>query len=158
MIMKHLKYFMVYLLIGLLTSCSYSDLTDLWPSGNDVEEEIVIREIPDESFDPEDTEEITITEIEDPDEITEIDILSDEPNISDANEEDIDNLLAQDETDVPEDNILTNNNGKADPIFTYVGQRIVEMQEEFNKLDDDIKQGMANFEELKFNGIKSAEN
>ncbi len=158
MIMKHLKYFIVYLLIGLLASCSYSDLTDLWPSGNDVEEEIVIREIPDESFDPEDTEEITITEIEDPDEITEIDILSDEPNISDANEEDIDNLLAQDETDVTENNIQTNNNGKADPIFTYVGQRIVEMQEEFNKLDDDIKQGMANFEELKFNGIKSAEN
>ncbi len=40
MIMKHLKYFMVYLLVGLLASCSYNDLTDLWPSGNDVEEEI----------------------------------------------------------------------------------------------------------------------
>ena len=46
MIMTHYKYFIVYLLVGLLTSCSYSDLTDLWPSGNDVEEEIVIREIP----------------------------------------------------------------------------------------------------------------
>ena len=47
------------MLVGLLASCSYNDLTDLWPSGNDVEEEIVIREIPGESFDPEDTEEIT---------------------------------------------------------------------------------------------------
>ena len=46
------------MLVGLLASCSYNDLTDLWPSGNDVEEEIVIREIPGESFDPEDTEEI----------------------------------------------------------------------------------------------------
>ena len=64
MIIYRLKYFMVYLLVGLLASCSYNDLSDLWPSGNDVEEEIVIREIPDESFDPEDSEEITITEIE----------------------------------------------------------------------------------------------
>ena len=56
MFISHLKYLMVFLLVGLLASCSYSDLTDLWPSGNDVEEEIVIREIPEESFDPEDTE------------------------------------------------------------------------------------------------------
>ena len=158
MIMKHLKYFMVYLLVGLLASCSYNDLTDLWPSGNDVEEEIVIREIPNESFDPEDTEEITITEIEDSDEVTEIDILSDEAEINDPNEENLDNLLSQDETDSSEDNIQTENNGRTDPIFTYVGQRVLEMQEEFNKLDADIKQGEDNFEELKFNGIKSAEN
>ena len=61
-------------------------------------------------------------------------------------------------TDSSEDNIQTTNNGKVDPIFTYVGQRILEMQEEFNKLDADIKQGEDSFEELKFNGIKSAEN
>ena len=158
MIMKHLKYLLVYILFSLLVSCSYNDLTDLWPSGNDEGEEIVIREIPTESFDPEDTEEITITEIEDSDEITEIDILSDEADIVDSNEENIDNLLAQDETDISEDNIQTSNNGKVDPIFTYVGQRILEMQEEFDKLNADIKQGEANFEELKFNGIKSAEN
>ena len=158
MIIKHLKYFIVYLLVGLLASCSYNDLTDLWPSGNDVEEEIVIREIPEESFDPEDTEEITITELEDADEITEIDIISEESDIFDPNEENLDNLLTQDEADNPEDNIQTGNNGKVEPIFTYVGQRILEMQEEFKKLDADIKQGEDNFEELKFNGIKSAEN
>ena len=158
MIMNHLKYFIVYLLVCLLSSCSYNDLTDLWPSGNDVEEEIVIREIPDESFDPEDTEEITITEIEESDEVTEIDILSNEEDNNDPNEENLDSLLAQDNTNSSEDNIQIPNNGKVDPIFTYVGQRILEMQEEFNKLDADIKQGEDNFEELKFNGIKSAEN
>ena len=158
MIMKHLKYFMVYLLVGLLASCSYNDLTDLWPSGNDVEEEIVIREIPNESFDPEDTEEITITEVEDSDEVAEIDIISDEVVDNDSNEENLDNLFAEDEADNSEKNIQTPNNGKVDPIFTYVGQRIIEMQEEFNKLDADIKQGEDSFEELKFNGIKSAEN
>ena len=158
MIMNHLKYFMIYLLVGLLAGCSYNDLTDLWPSGNDVEEEIVIREIPNESFDPEDTEEITITEIEDSNEFTEIDIISDEADINDSNEENLDNLLAQDETDSSEGNIPSPSNGKAEPIFTYVGQRILEMQEEFNKLDADIKQGEDSFEELKFNGIKSAEN
>ena len=158
MIMKNLKYFMVYLLVGLLTSCSYNDLTDLWPSGNDVEEEIVIREIPNESFDPEDTEEITITEIETADEVADIDIISDEADFNDPNEENLDNLLTQDEADNSENNIQTENNGKVDPIFTYVGQRILEMQEEFIKLDADIKQGEDSFEELKFNGIKSAEN
>ena len=158
MIMKHLKYFMVYLLVGLLASCSYNDLTDLWPSGNDVEEEIVIREIPNESFDPEDTEEITITEIETSDEVADIDIISDEADFNDPNEENLDNLLTQDEADNSENNIQTENNGKVDPIFTYVGQRILEMQEEFIKLDADIKQGEDSFEELKFNGIKSAEN
>ena len=158
MIMNHLKYFMVYLLVGLLANCSYNDLTDLWPSGNDVEEEIVIREIPSESFDPEDTEEITITEIEESDEFTEIDIISDEASINDPSEENLDSLLAQDETDNSEPNIQSPANGKVAPIFTYVGQRILEMQEEFNKLDDDIKQGEEKFEELKFKGIKSAEN
>ena len=158
MIMKHLKYFMVYLLVGLLASCSYNDLTDLWPSGNDVEEEIVIREIPNESFDPEDTEEITITEIETSDEVADIDIISDEADFNDPNEENLDNLLTQNEADNSENNIQTENNGKVDPIFTYVGQRILEMQEEFIKLDADIKQGEDSFEELKFNGIKSAEN
>ena len=157
MIMVHLKYFIVYLLVGLLSSCSYNDLTDLWPSGNDVEEEIVIREIPDESFDPEDTEEITITEFEESDEITEIDIISDE-EVNNPNEENLDDLLTQDNTDSTENNIQTTNNGKVESIFTYVGQRILEMQEEFNKLDANIKQGENNFEELKFNGIKSAEN
>ena len=158
MIISHLKYFILYLSIVFLSSCSYNDLTDLWPSGNDVEEEIVIREIPDESFDPEDTEEITVTEVDDSDEITEVDIISDEEDINDPNEENLDNLLTQDETDNSENNIQTTNNGKVDPIFTYVGQRILEMQEEFNKLDADIKQGEDSFEELKFNGIKSAEN
>ena len=145
MIMKHLKYFMVYLLVGLLASCSYSDLTDLWPSGNDVEEEIVIREIPNESFDPEDTEEITITEIETADEVADIDIISDEADFNDPNEENLENLLTQDENDNSEENIQTTNNGKIEPIFTYVGQRIIEMEEEFNKLDADIKQGEDSF-------------
>ena len=158
MIMNYLRYFIVFIIVGLLANCSYNDLTDLWPSGNDVEEEIVIREIPNESFDPEDTEEITITEIEDSDEITEIDIISDEAEINDPNEENLDSLFTQDEPDIPENNTQTTNNGKVAPIFTYVSQRILEMQEEFNKLDADIKQGENNFEELKFKGIKSAEN
>ena len=158
MIMKHLKYFIVYLLVSLLASCSYNDLTDLWPSGDDVEQEIVIREIPNESFDPEDTEEVTITEIEASDEVAEIDIIDNEADINDPNEENLDNLLAQDETSSSENDIQNTNNGKVDSIFTYVGQRIIEMQEEFNKLDADIMQGEDNFEQLKFDGIKSAEN
>ena len=158
MIMSYLKFIFIYLLFVLLASCSYNDLTDLWPSGDDVEEEIVIREIPEESFDPEDTEEITITEIEDSDNVTEIDIISDENNNNDLSEENLDNLLTQDETENLDENNQSLGNGKVDAIFTYVGQRILEMEEEFNKLDADIEQGEDNFDELKFNGIKSAEN
>ena len=157
MIITYLKYFLIFLLVSFLANCSYNDLTDLWPSGNETEEEIVIREIPNESFDPEDTEEITITEIDETDNIAEIDIISDE-DISETNEENLDNLLSQDEADSAEQSIQSTQNGKVSPIFTYVGQRIIEMQEEFNKLDADIVEGEDNFEELKFNGIKSAEN
>ena len=162
MIINHLKFFLVFILISLFAGCSYNDLTDLWPSGNDIEEEIVIREIPGDTFDPEDTEEITITEIQDSDSISEIDIISDEDELNNSNEENLDSLLSEDEVYVSNENFETTNinsgNGKVSPIFTYVGQRIIEMQEEFNKLDSDIEQGEGNFEELKFNGIKSAEN
>ena len=48
------------LTILLLKSCAVGDLTDLWPAGSEDNEEVVIREIPGESFDPEDTEEISI--------------------------------------------------------------------------------------------------
>ena len=157
MIIDQFKYFLVFVFTVLLASCSYNDLTDLWPSGDDIEEEIVIREIPEESFDPEDTEEITITEIQDSDDVTEIDILSDEGETDNSNEENLDNLLSQDESSENIDEI-NNTNGKVPPIFTYVGQRIIEMQEEFNKLDSEIKQGEDSFKDLKFNGIKSAEN
>ena len=108
--------------------------------------------------DPEDTEEVTITEIDTADEITEVDIISDDGDTTDSSEESLDSLLTQAEKASSEENMQTTDNGKVNPIFTYVGQRIKEMQEEFNKLDADIKQGEADFEELKFNGIKSAEN
>ena len=85
MIINQLKYFTVCLLISLLASCSYNDLTNLWPSGDESEEEIVIREIPGESFDPEDAEEITITEIEEtdvPDVIDEIEDTNNENSLT----------------------------------------------------------------------------
>ena len=148
MFINHLKFFLIFILLSFLASCSYNDLTDLWPSGNEVEEEIVIREIPEESFDPEDTEEITITEVQDSDDIDEIDIISDERDISGANEENLDNILSLDETDVTNDSVPIPDNGKVDPIFTYVGQRIIEMQDEFNILDADITQGENTFQEL----------
>ena len=162
MIKSYIKFFLVYFTISVFVGCSYNDLTDLWPSGAEEEEEIVIREIPDESFDPEDTEEITLTEIDDStdsDEITNLDIISNDDEDINSSDENLDNLFSQEETNSFENNTeATINNGKVSPIFTYVGQRIVEMQGEFNKLDADIKQGEDNFQELRFNGIKSAEN
>ena len=105
---------------------------------------IVIREIPEESFDPEDTEEITITEIEESDQVTEIDILGNEEDNNNPNEDNLDNLLTQDDTDSSENNIQTESNGKADPIFTYVDREFLKCKKKYTKLDADIKQGEDN--------------
>ena len=37
MIINNLKFVVVFISISLLTSCSYNDLTDLWPSGNEAD-------------------------------------------------------------------------------------------------------------------------
>ena len=54
------KILFLILSIPVLNSCAVGDLTDLWPSGSDENQEVVIRELPGESFDPEDTEEVEI--------------------------------------------------------------------------------------------------
>jgi hypothetical protein len=143
----------------MLTSCSFNDLTDMWPSeGDNGEPEIVIREVPTDSFDPEDTEEIVIDESktsEDDEDIAEIAIVDNQDVI--IEEDTIDEILNQSE----ETNNLRNNtitNARGEPVFTYVGQRVMEMQSEFNKLDKEITQRKLNFDILKSNGIKSAEN
>jgi hypothetical protein len=162
MIKSYIKYFSLYLVTSLFIGCSYNDLTDLWPSDSDTNEEIVIREIPEESFDPEDVEEIEISEINesvDDDEIMNVDILDNDMEIINPDEEGIDGLLSQEEENLTnEQRVISNNNGKVSPVFTYVGQRIIEMEEEFNKLDNDITKGQDSFETLKSNGIISAEN
>ena len=129
----------------MLVSCSYSDLTDLWPSGED-EEEVVIRELPGDSFDPEDSDEITISKIEadeDMESVPEIDIVDETNYSSDSNEESIDSILSQNGNEFDSESNITdvNGNGKVSPVFTYVGQRITEMENEYNRLNQDIKQG-----------------
>lgn len=162
MLKSYLKLFFSYIVISTLVGCSYSDLTDLWPSGADSEEEIVIREIPDESFDPEDTEEIIITKVEDNEEReepVEIDIISDESEDVRVEEENLDSLFSQNDNNFEsEEASNTSSNGRTQPVFTYVGQRILEMEEEFNKLNNDIMQGQEDFDTLRTNGIRSAEN
>ena len=144
----------------LLYGCSYSDLTDLWPTSQDSEEEIVIREIPSESYDPEETDEMVIAnEVEASDETdatAEITILEDD----DTSTSSLDSLLEEEsqQATVSDDNTISMTNSRGTPVFTYVGQRVIEMQDEFNKLDNDISQRKLNFDQLKFNGIKSAEN
>ncbi len=163
MIRIYIKYFFSFSIMFLLYSCSYSELTDLWPSGNETNEEIVVREIEGDSFDPEDTEEITITKIEDnqnEESFGEVEIISEEFESTNNTEETIDTLLSDnEEANITESsNNMDRSNGKIPPIFTYVGQRVVEMEEEYLKLDNDIKEGLISFDKLRFNGIQSAEN
>ena len=54
------KIFVAIIAVIFINNCSVGDYTDLWPTGAEENSEVVIREIPDESFDPEDTEEIAI--------------------------------------------------------------------------------------------------
>ena len=56
------KIFVAIIAVIFINNCSVGDYTDLWPTGAEENSEVVIREIPDESFDPEDTEEIAIAE------------------------------------------------------------------------------------------------
>ena len=50
-----LKIFIAVFAFILLNNCSVGDYTDLWPMESEENTEVVIREIPSESFDPEDT-------------------------------------------------------------------------------------------------------
>jgi hypothetical protein len=148
-----------FLSLLLLNACSVSDITDMWPSEESAEEEIVIREIPDSSFDPEEMEEEIIdnASAEESDEtIAEITIVDNE-DINTA--ETIDTILDEDELQSNDlDQKIANTNSRGEPVFTYVGQRIIEMQNEFNKLDNEISEKKISFDLLKSTGIKSAEN
>ena len=130
----------IFLSLLLLNACSVSDITDMWPSEESEEEEIVIREIPDNSFDPEEIEEEIIDNAsadESDETIAEITIADNEENIN--TEETIDTILDENELQSNDlDQTIENSNGRGEPVFTYVGQRIIEMQNEFNKLDNEI--------------------
>ncbi len=154
-----LKSVSIFLSLLLLNGCSVGDITDML-SDESAEEEIVIREIPDSSFDPEEMEEVVIdnTSKDEVDEtIAEITIVDNEENLN--TEETIDTILDENELqDNDLDQEIANTNSRGAPVFTYVGQRILEMQNEFNKLDNEISEKKISFDLLKSNGIKSAEN
>ncbi|MDA9558886.1 hypothetical protein N9R86_02810 [Alphaproteobacteria bacterium] len=149
----------IFLSLLLLNACSVSDITDML-SDESAEEEIVIREIPDSSFDPEEMEEVIIDnaskdEVEET--ISEITIVDNEENFN--TEETIDTILDENELQGNDlDQKIENTNGRGQPVFTYVGQRLLEMRDEFNKLDNEISEKKISFDLLKSNGIKSAEN
>jgi hypothetical protein len=150
-----IKILSIFLSLLLLHACSISDITDMWPADESAEAEIVIREIPDSSFDPEDIEEVIVDNADDT--ITEITIVENEENNN--LEETIDTILEENELQSDDlDQLSENTNSRGEPVFTYVGQRILEMQNEFNKLDIQISDRKSNFELLKSTGIKSAEN
>ena len=150
----------IFLSLLLLSACSVNDLSNMWPSDENSEEEIVIREIPDDSFDPEEMEEELIDDSftnESDETVSEITIVDNESKNN--TEETIDTIL--DENELQDNDLnpaINNTNNRGEPVFTYVGQRILEMQNEFNKLDNDISEKKINFDLLKSSGIKSAEN
>lgn len=150
--MNFLKILFVLFLSFTLANCSISDVTNLWPTGSSDEEEIVIREIPDESFDPEDTEEIIITQSnEDDDAVT--------SGSDDASTSVVDII---DETENNADLVVQNEqanftNESISPIQTYVGDRIIEMRDEYQSLDDEVSAKLEDFENLRLSGVSSAE-
>ena len=91
-----IKIFITVFAVIFFNNCSVGDYTDLWPTEPDENSEVVIREIPGDSFDPEDTEEIVVvansneedSEITIIDEITEnednsVEFVNDENSLSD---------------------------------------------------------------------------
>ena len=130
----------------ILANCSISDVTNLWPTGNSNEEEIVVREIPSESFDPEDTEEIIITESD--------------AEYEDKPAQDMNTVSSvEDIIEDSQDNVIQDNLGNINvsSIQTYVGDRILEMRDEYQSLDNEVSVRLENFQSLRLSGISSAE-
>ena len=139
------KIFIILFAVIFFNNCSIGDYTDLWPTESDENSEVVIREIPGDSFDPEDTEEVDVViSNEDDSEITIID------EITENEESSVE--FVNDETSVSDDGLP-----EVAAIQTYVGDRISEMRNEFSNLDEEIKQNTNLFNLLKANGISSAE-
>ena len=130
----------------LLANCSISDVTNLWPTGSSNEEEIVVREIPSESFDPEDTEEIIITESDAEYEDKPAQDMNTVSSVEDIIEDSQDNVI--------QDNL---DNINVSSIQTYVGDRILEMKDEYQSLDNEVSVRLENFQSLRLSGISSAE-
>ena len=55
-----LKIYITVFAVILLNNCSVGDYTDLWPTDSEENSEVVIREIPSESFDPEDMKKLRL--------------------------------------------------------------------------------------------------
>ena len=132
-----------------INNCSVGDLSTLWPTESEENEEVVIREIPGESFDPEDVEETVVAINENDEEFQDISIIDD--NSGDDSNTALDESL---DTSIDSVNNVPIN---VEPIQTYVGDRVSEMRDEFSALDTEIKDNSDSFNLLKANGIASAE-
>ena len=143
-----------------LSSCSFNDLTDLWPIGSDGEDEIVIREIPAEDFDPENTEDIIITRNDSDDSFAD-DTTVAEVDALPLDDESVESILGQNDSDI-NSNVQSDlsdltNNANVPAILTYVGERIIDMRDEYSNLSDEIAGKYNNFRILRANGVESAE-
>ncbi len=141
-----LKTLLTIFTVIFFNNCSVGDYTDLWPTEADENNEVVIREIPGDSFDPEDAEEVEIIANAN-DEASDITIIDEMSENEDNTVE-----FVSDEATISDDNLP-----EVAAIQTYVGDRVSEMRNEFSSLDEEIKQNTNLFNLLKANGISSAE-
>ena len=93
-----LKIFLTVFTVIFINNCSVGDYTDLWPTDAEENSEVVIREIPGESFDPEDSEEVEIADVLN-DEVDEITIIEE---VTENNDSDL-GLSASETVDYNED-------------------------------------------------------
>ena len=66
---------------------------------------------------------------------------------------------SQDDTEGSQDNVIQDNLGNINvsSIQTYVGDRILEMRDEYQSLDNEVSVRLENFQSLRLSGISSAE-
>tara|TARA_B100000963_G_scaffold111448_1_gene97038 strand:+ start:5439 stop:6674 length:1236 start_codon:yes stop_codon:yes gene_type:complete len=133
-----------------ISACSINSVTDLipgFPGEAEEDNEIVIRELPDESFDPEDTIEI----VSDQNSEGEVEIIQS----TDQEVTSIDNILQEDESD--NINSLQRARANVPSVLTYVGERIIEMRQEYDSLVSAVTDSDNGFIKLREQGIASAE-
>ena len=157
---KKLRFYLSLIMLIPLTNCSFNDLTDLWPSGSDKSEDIVIREIPGDDFDPENSDDIIISRSELDNSIREETTVVEVDSFS-SSEESVESILgdsvALESLESQGENLSISDNSNVASIQTYVGDRILDMKREYEDLSNEIMNKYNNFRVLKSNGVESAE-
>ncbi len=144
------------------SACSMPNMNSLWPSG-EPDDSVIITELPNESYEPEDVDIINIEEdMGQQQSMEEIIITDSNEEYIDSSQDSIEDLITKSSTMEEDSQIISNSNDQttarqAQSVITYVGKRALEMRNEYSKLVNIFQTRKSSFIQLQENGTSSAE-